>query len=212
VRSTSRPYPNVQADKTPIQVSNPMRHRFVQFVEVPMTGMSSDLAGTARLVVAIGTATLLVIGGLAKLGSRERFRLVLADYGAIPRGLSATLARTIPLIELAVATILVVPPMRTVGLISAAAFLTATAAVVAISLSMGRIPSVCGCLGDTDGPPTRATAIRAFALASAAAAVVPLADPGLAQTTLGSLAGVVLGLGWWSYQTVMSSGSSGHLS
>ena len=105
--------------------------------------MDPVLDMTARAALAL----LFVVAAGHKLRDPGRFRSTLAEYRLLPDVLTPLAAALVVAVELAVAAALAVPPLRTPGLVSAAALLLGYAAAIGINLARGRRDLDCGCAG-----------------------------------------------------------------
>ena len=125
-----------------------------------------DWALLARLALGL----VLALAAFAKLLDREGFRASLEDFGA-PGALAPALVYVVPVVESAVAVLLVPASTALLGAASATLLLLFFTALVAVSLARGR-KAACRCFGplsaDSIGPGTLArnlglTALAAFA-------------------------------------------------
>lgn len=121
--------------------------------------------------IASALALLLAFAGGIKLLHSAEFLAVLSGYGAVPRWQVGPLSRLVPIVEVILALLLLLPSVRTVGAFGAAGLFWLMAAVVALSLLGGQVPEQCGCFGRFDGRPSWLTILRALGLATAALGV-----------------------------------------
>jgi Methylamine utilisation protein MauE len=131
--------------------------------------------------LAAGIGLLLGYSGWSKLSRAGEFREVLGGYGALPVVLVDPLSHVIPLTELALGAVLLIPGPGFFGALGAGALFAAMAAVVSISLARGEVPEQCGCFGRNEGQPSWLTALRALGLAVLSVAV----GFGLESSTVG---------------------------
>lgn len=128
-----------------------------------------SLAGVLTLAVVFALA------GVAKLADRTGTRTAVAAFG-VPRALVAPAGLFVPIAELAVAVLLLVPGTRTAGAAGALALLTLLSAAVAVSMARGRAPQ-CHCFGQLHSEPAGWTTLGRNAALAALAAVALAADP-----------------------------------
>lgn len=114
----------------------------------------------------IWLASLFVYSGLLKLIDLKESAMAVARYHIIPRQLSATVGRGLPVVELAVAVLLLIPKSQESGAICTGvlglAFSYAT-----VSALRRRIDVSCGCIGRASGPVNAIGASRAIVIAAA---------------------------------------------
>jgi len=144
------------------------------------------LALVARLVL----AAVFALAGAAKLADRSGTRQAVRDFGA-PERLAGLLAIVVPLAELTVASLLLLPATAVLGAIGALALLLLFSAAIAWNLAHGRAPE-CQCFGQLHSAPAGWGALaRNGALAAVAllALVGSVRDPSWsASAGLGDLA------------------------
>ena len=104
---------------------------------------------------AIAIAVLLASAATHKLRAPARFRKQLADYQLLPDALVRPVARTIPLVELAIAFALLVPVCRAYAALTAGVLIALYAAAIGINLWRGRRDIDCGCAGPDQAQPLR---------------------------------------------------------
>lgn len=128
-------------------------------------------------------ALVLVAAALPKLRRPDEFQGVVDNYRLLPSFLVAPFAKLLPVIELATAAALLVPPAREVAAWVAAGLFVMFALALAINVGRGRTHIDCGCTRR----PTSASRIgmfhvlRALGLAGVSlyAAVVPVTLAGI---------------------------------
>jgi hypothetical protein len=126
-------------------------------------GYSALIAPTFTDLVAL----MLLYAGFAKLRDLMGFRIIVLGYGALPSGLAAIVAIATPFAEVGLGGSLLILPARSIAAASAAAFFGIAALVIFISLAVGRVPAVCGCLSTKTGkPPTLWTVARLLTVAT----------------------------------------------
>lgn len=133
----------------------------------------------ALLIGRLAIAAVLVVAGITKLVDLAGFRAAVAGFG-VPEHFARPVASAIPVLELAIAAALI--PVATAAWgASAAALVFATFAIaIGLNLNAGRAPD-CHCFGQLHSEPvSRATLMRAVALAvvSALVAGFGFSDPG----------------------------------
>lgn len=92
-------------------------------------------------------ALLFVVAALHKLRDRHAFRATLDAYALLPSGLTAPLARAVPLVELTAAILIVAPRAATAGAVLAVLLLSVYALAMGVNLLRGRRDLDCGCMG-----------------------------------------------------------------
>lgn len=100
---------------------------------------------SARLAISLILATTLFVSGVAKLRS-GRFVADLANYRILPLGVVVPVATATPLLEIAIAGLVLVWFKSAVPIYLAAATLTLFAAAMVVNLVRGRAIA-CGCRG-----------------------------------------------------------------
>ena len=95
------------------------------------------------LTVRAALALLFLVAAAHKLRDRAAFRATFAEYRILPEAISTL----VPLAELAVAVLLLVPAASALGEIGAAALLLLYGAAVGVNLARGRRHIDCGCAG-----------------------------------------------------------------
>lgn len=127
------------------------------------------LALDLRLVVALALASVLAASGSLKLAGIGEFRGVLAGTYGIGAPWIRFVAFGVPAIELACAALLLVPAFQWLAFVTGATTFAVFGVVASVAIVRGKTGD-CGCLGTVRHTPlSRATAVRAFALASVAA-------------------------------------------
>jgi uncharacterized membrane protein YphA (DoxX/SURF4 family)/peroxiredoxin len=144
------------------------------------------------IATAIAVAAVFFISGTAKLADHRGTRQAVRDFG-VPGTFASPLGALLPITELLLAALLVVPATRAAGSIGAICLLAVFNIAIAINLSRGRSPE-CRCFGHIHSAPIGwRTAGRNGGLMLLALAVV-LYDPPVAIMPSGSLAaGMVAG-------------------
>lgn len=155
-----------------------------------------ELVLIARCVL----AAVFAFAALAKLADLASFRSTLDDFGAPPAA-ARTGTVAVPLVELAIAGLLVPTTTAVAAAIAALALLTVFCFAIARVLRNGEAPD-CGCFGTRSSPVSRSTLARNAGLGGLGA-VVAFAGPGaaLAAPPIAVLVGVVLAAqAWFSWQ------------
>lgn len=113
--------------------------------------MSGEIAtltlGALSVTLRVYVAFLLVFAGVAKLRTPAEFEASLSAYRVLPDLLLAPVARLLPVVEIALAALLLVPPLALFGSIGTALLLLVFAAAIGINLTRGRSHIDCGCGG-----------------------------------------------------------------
>lgn len=109
--------------------------------------MVQSMLTLTQATIAFFLALLFVRAALHKLGDRYRFQGILADYGLLPEGSLSVAAFAVPVAELAIAVLLLIPATRPIGAALAGTLLIGYAIVMAISLARGQYLMDCGCGG-----------------------------------------------------------------
>ena len=104
---------------------------------------------------ALAVAVLLASAATHKLRAPGRFAKQLADYQLLPEALVRLIGRVIPLLELLIASALLVPFSRAIAAVCAAALIALYAAAIGINLWRGRRDIDCGCAGPDQAQPLR---------------------------------------------------------
>lgn len=172
----------------------------------------------ALLVCRVGLAAVFAVAGAGKLADRAGARNAAVDFGA-PEALAGPLAVAVPLVELAVAALLLLEGSARWGAIGAAALLAVFSAAIRLALARGRTPE-CHCFGQLHSEPAGSKALVRNGLLGAVAVFVAVggwSDPGpdlfawigsldgprLLALVLGSVALVTLTAGGWALLHVM---------
>ena len=138
---------------------------------------------------------------LAKLEDRGSFLRALSTIPWVSVDLARRLSRLVPLVELAIAALLVVAPRA--GAVTAVAALLVFTAVVASELAAGRQFS-CGCFGGgATAPADWKTLARNGLLVAVGAAVVALPGSGVGAVLFGVACGVALVVAETAVQTLV---------
>jgi hypothetical protein len=154
--------------------------------------MTIDPATDAALRASL--AVLFTAAASHKVREPRRFRATVAEYRLLPGPLVTPAALALVGGEIGVATALVLPAWRTVGLLGAAALLALYGGAIAVNLARGRRDLDCGCAGPAVRRPISGWLVARNALlaAIALAGLVPPASRPLvwvdALTILGSTA------------------------
>src|SRR5262245_2612191 len=133
--------------------------------------MDPVLDATLRTALAL----LFVVAAAHKLRDLSRFRATIAEYRILPTGLAAPAAALVVAAELGVATALVLPAGRSIGLAGAAGLLAMYGAAIAVNLVRGRRHIDCGCAGPAARRPISGwlVARNAVVVTAALAGLVP---------------------------------------
>ena len=144
------------------------------------------------LTVRAALALLFLVAAAHKLRDRAAFRATFAEYRILPEAISAL----VPLAELAVAVLLLVPAASALGEIGAAALLLLYGAAVGVNLARGRRHIDCGCAGPYARRPIGGGIVvrNALLAASALAALLPVSPRPLAWIDALTVSGAVLTL------------------
>ena len=144
------------------------------------------------LTVRAALALLFLVAAAHKLRDRAAFRATFAEYRILPEAISAL----VPLAELAVAVLLLVPAASALGEIGAAALLLLYGAAVGVNLARGRRHIDCGCAGPYARRPIGGGIVVRNALfaACALAALLPVSPRPLAWIDALTVSGAVLAL------------------
>jgi uncharacterized membrane protein YphA (DoxX/SURF4 family)/thiol-disulfide isomerase/thioredoxin len=134
------------------------------------------MGGWAWLVASFSLAAVFAVAGLAKLADLRGSRRAVGEFGVPPR-LAGPFGILLPVAELAVAAMLLVPSTARVGAAGAFAMLVTFASAIAWNLSRGRAPD-CQCFGQVhSAPASRRTVARNLALATLAGAIAVAHQP-----------------------------------
>ena len=121
-------------------------------------------------------AVVFVVSAVGKLRDQAGTRIATAEFG-IPPALSRAVSVGLPVVELAVAALLVLPVTARVGGIAAAALLSAFTVAIVRLIARGESPD-CHCFGQISSRPVGwATVARNLALLGVAVVTVGLAQP-----------------------------------
>ena len=130
---------------------------------------------TVLLVARCALAAVFCVAAISKLADRDRFRVALDAFGA-PAHLTAPLSLAIPVLELAIAVLLLPAGTAQGAAIAAMALLTVFSVVIGRALREG-VEADCACFGATSSSVSIATQARNAGLIVLAAPVA-LAGPG----------------------------------
>ena len=122
------------------------------------------------LVAVIWLGSLFVYSGLLKLIDLKESVLGVVRYHILPRQLSIAVGRVLPIVELAVAVLLLVPSAQKIGAIGAGILGLAFSYATASALKR-RVDVSCGCVGRASGPVNAAATGRAAVIAASGIAV-----------------------------------------
>jgi hypothetical protein len=144
------------------------------------------------LTVRAALALLFLVAAAHKLRDRAAFRATFAEYRILPEAIGTL----VPLAELAVAGLLLVPAAGALGAIGAAALLLLYGAAVGVNLARGRRHIDCGCAGPYARRPIGGGLVVRNALLAAAAltALLPVTPRPLAWIDALTVSGAVLAL------------------
>jgi hypothetical protein len=98
-----------------------------------------------QLVLALPLALLFFLAAHHKLAEGAHFDAQLGAYRVLPEALLPVVARLLPITELAIAVLLILPVTRTAAAFAAAALVTVYALGMLINLLRGRTDIDCGC-------------------------------------------------------------------
>jgi hypothetical protein len=144
------------------------------------------------LTVRAALALLFLVAAAHKLRDRAVFRATFAEYRILPEAISTL----VPLAELVVAVLLLVPAASALGEIGAAALLLLYGAAVGVNLARGRRHIDCGCAGPHARRQIGAGIVvrNALLAAAALAALLPVFPRPLAWIDALTVSGAVLAL------------------
>jgi hypothetical protein len=144
------------------------------------------------LTVRAALALLFLVAAAHKLRDRAAFRATFAEYRILPEAIGTL----VPLAELAVAVLLLVPAASALGEIGAAALLLLYGAAVGVNLARGRRHIDCGCAGPYARRPIGGGIVvrNALLAAAALAALLPVSPRPLAWIDALTVGGAVLAL------------------
>lgn len=131
-----------------------------------------------KMIAVVCFAALFGVAGVHKLRNRTVFQDQLAAYGLVPDALLGVMARTLPILELALATALFIPALTIMALWGSALLLALYGLVMALALVQGRANIDCGCSG-ANGATSVSTALvvrNALLAALAIGATLPGPD------------------------------------
>ena len=167
------------------------------------------------LIVRLALALVFIASGISKLRSLEGSRTAAADLG-VPSRLAPLVGTALPVVELAVAALLVVAPSGRAPAAAAALLLATFTAVLAANIARGRRPA-CRCFGEVHAKPiSGATIVRNVVLLAGAVAVAVagggddpielLADATGAQLAVGiaiAVLGIAVALEGWAIRQLL---------
>lgn len=99
------------------------------------------------LIISASLALLFFMAARHKMSDFPRFKAQLAAYDLLPIALVPLAARVLPLIEMALVFMLLVPFFRTFAALVAAVLLSVYALAMAVNMLRGRTDIDCGCGG-----------------------------------------------------------------
>jgi hypothetical protein len=152
------------------------------------------------LIVRCLVAAVFAVAALAKLADIASFRATLGEFGA-PPGAARIGAIAVPVVELAIAGMLVPTETAVAAALAALILLAGFCLVIGRVLRRGEAPD-CGCFGAKPSPVSKSTLAR-NAILGGAAALVAISGPGaaLAAPPVAVLIGVAFAAqGWFSWQ------------
>lgn len=100
-----------------------------------------------QLFVAVFTATLFFISGVAKLIDRSAFSSAVEGYDLLPRFMTPFVTYVVPLAEILAAALICLPRVGVAGAILSMTLLFSFGVVVSLNLLRGRRDISCGCFG-----------------------------------------------------------------
>lgn len=109
-----------------------------------MSWLINDPALSVLATLFVGLV--LAVAAISKLRSPDEFQGVVDNYRLLPAFLVAPVARLLPLVELACAVALMVPPAREMAAWVAVGLFVIFALALAINVGMGRTHIDCGCV------------------------------------------------------------------
>ena len=148
------------------------------------------------LTLRAALALLFAVAAAHKVRHPAAFRATFADYRILPHALTGPAAGLLPLAELAVAALLLMPAASARGKVGAAGLLLVYAAAVGVNLARGRRHIDCGCAGPHARRPIGGGIVLRNALLAAAAlaALLPPRPRPLAWIDVLTVSGAVLAL------------------
>ena len=126
------------------------------------------------MVITLSTALLLASAAGHQLRALAGFRSTFVAYRLLPAALSARLAWCVPVGELAIAALLVMPRSRSAACLAGAGLLLCYAGAIALNLKRGRRDLDCGCSGPLERRPIAAWMVGRNILLAAALALAAL--------------------------------------
>ncbi len=125
----------------------------------------------------------LLMAGARKLSPRNDLAKVVRGYDVLPTTLVAPISAVVPLVELALGSLLFASVLPVAVAALTACLLLAFAVAMAVNLASGRRP-VCGCFGAAGSRIGWWTLVRTLLLA-AVSAILAIIDPPLADLQVG---------------------------
>ena len=131
---------------------------------------------TFSAAAALTTALVFTLGAVHKFKDRLKFEGALSAYELVPLGAVTALARTLPVLELAAALLVIATPTRPVGAALALVLLGTYTAAIAVNLARGRRDIDCGCGGSERETPLSGWLLfrNAWLMLIAVAALAPI--------------------------------------
>ena len=128
----------------------------------------------AALIIIFSIALLLASAGWHQLRALADFRATFVAYRLLPVALSARVAWCVPVSELAIAVLLVMPRSRSAASLAGAGLLLSYAGGIALNLKRGRRDLDCGCSGPLERRPIAAWMVGRTLLLAAALTLAAL--------------------------------------
>jgi hypothetical protein len=153
------------------------------------------------LIARCALAVVLAVAAVSKLADLGSFRKTLAEFDVRPAATRAA-ALAVPLVELALAVLLVPTATARGAALGTLALLAVFCLAIARVLRRGDTPD-CGCFGSSDRSPISRTTLTRNAGLGAVAALVAITGPGagVSAAPVAILAGAALiAQGWFSWQ------------
>lgn len=100
------------------------------------------------LIVSMSLALLFFMAARHKMSAPRQFQAQLDAYQLLPKGMLPLSARLLPLVEIAVAVLILIPFTRPYAAMLAATLLTLYALAMAANMMRGRADIDCGCGGE----------------------------------------------------------------
>jgi uncharacterized membrane protein YphA (DoxX/SURF4 family) len=160
-------------------------------------------------------ALLFVVAGWHKLSDTERFAAMLRAYRLMPDSLARPLALGLPLAEIVVGALLVLP-WTTAGAIGGGALLALYSLAISVNLMRGRRAIDCGCFGSASNVPLSGALLlrNAILIIAMGAAACPLSARRLVWLDAFTVGMVMLAVAtlwvalWRLHETSISEGNT----